>query len=236
MVNNIYFEGRVIMLQREIEDFIEKVRTRREFLKMSGKGVAGIAVTTSVLNLIGCSKTEPAATPAPEVKAFVTPTGLIIAEPNKCTGCQRCEMVCTVANDGKIHPFISRVKIARNFSYGKEITDNYRLENGYMGNFVMTPETCHQCEDAKCAAACPQKAISQNETTKAWTVDEEKCVGCGACTAACPWNMPTVDPETSKSTKCVLCGACADNCITGALRMMPWEKYEAALRRFGYRA
>lgn len=234
MVNNIYFEGRVIMLQREIEEFIEKVRTRREFLKMSGKGVAGIAVTTSVLNLMGCSKPAEQADTAPEVKAFVTPAGLIIAEPSKCTGCQRCEMVCTVANDEKIHPFISRVKIARNFSYGKEISDNYRYENGYMGNFVMTPETCHQCEDAKCAAACPQKAISQNETTKAWTVDEEKCVGCGACTAACPWNMPTVDPETSKSTKCVLCGACADNCITGALRMMPWEKYEAALRKYGY--
>lgn len=223
------------MFEKQMEEFIEKVRTRREFLKMSGKGVAGITVTASVLNLIGCSKTEPTDSPeTPVATAFVTPTGLIVAQANKCTGCQRCEMVCTVANDGKIHPLISRVKIARNFNYGEEITDNYRNENGYYGNFLMTPETCRQCEDAKCAAACPVKAINQSETTKAWTVDEEKCVGCGACTQACPWHMPTVDPETSKSTKCILCGACADNCITGALQMLPWEKMEASLRRKGY--
>lgn len=223
------------MFEREIEDFIEKVRTRREFLKMSGKGIAGITVATSVLNLMGCSQAQPAANEeTPEVTAFVIPAGLLVAEPNKCTGCQRCEMVCTVTNDEKIHPLISRVKIARNFNYGKELTENYRFENGYFGNFLMTPETCRQCEDAKCAAACPQKAISQNETTKAWTVDENLCVGCGACTNACPWNMPTVDPETSKSTKCILCGACADNCITGALKIIPWEKMEAMLRRKGY--
>lgn len=225
------------MFVNEIEDFIEKVRTRREFLKVSGKGIVGIAVTTSVLNLIGCSRQEePVDNEVPEVRAFVVPTGLIVTEPNKCTGCQRCEMVCTVANDGKIHPFISRVKVSRNFNYGKEMTENYRFENGYFGNFLMTPETCHQCEDAKCAAACPQHAISQNETTKAWTVDENLCIGCGACTMACPWNMPTVDPETKKSTKCILCGACADNCITGALRHIPWEKFEASVRRFRYSA
>ncbi|MFA9422874.1 MAG: ferredoxin-like protein [Sedimentibacter sp.] len=222
------------MFEREIEDFIEKIRSRREFLKMSGKGIAGITVATSVMNLMGCSKDEPVNQEAAKAEAFVIPTGILISEPSKCTGCQRCEMVCTMTNDGKIHPYISRVKIGRNFNYGKEMVDNYRYENGYYGNFLMTPETCRQCEDAKCAAACPQNAISQNETTKAWTVDEDKCIGCGACAAACPWSMPTIDPETSKSTKCVLCGACADNCITGALRIIPWEKMEAMLRRKGY--
>ncbi len=225
------------MFEREIDNFIKKVRTRREFLKLSGKSIAGVAVTTSVLNLIGCSKPEePTDAPVEGVQAFVTPTGLLVAEANKCTGCQRCEMVCTVANDGKIHPFVSRVKIARNFNYGDEIKDNWRDENGYFGNFLMTPETCHQCEDAKCAAACPKQAIKQNETTKAWSVDNDLCIGCGACTEACPWNMPTIDPETNKSTKCILCGACADNCITGALRMIPWEKFEASVRKLGYSA
>ncbi|WFA09990.1 ferredoxin-like protein [Tissierella sp. Yu-01] len=224
------------MFEKEIEEFIEKVRTRREFLKMSGKGLAGITVTASVLNLIGCTKEEPTSTEVPTgAAAFVIPKGLIVSQPNRCTGCQRCEMVCTVANDGKVHPYVSRVKIARNFNYGSEMTDNYRNENGYFGNFLMTPETCRQCEDAKCAAACPADAISQNEATGAWTVDENKCVGCGACVQACPWNMPTIDPETGKSTKCILCGECAENCITGSLSLIPWEKLEAMLRRRGYR-
>ncbi len=224
------------MFEREIEDFVEKARTRREFLKMSGKGLAGITVTASVLNLMGCQKEEP--TTVGEVPtgaaAFVVPKGLIIAQPNRCTGCQRCEMVCTVANDGKIHPYISRVKIGRTYNYGTEMKSDYRTENGYFGNFLMTPETCKQCEDAKCAAACPVKAISQSEGIGAWTVDTNTCVGCGACEKACPWHMPTLDPETGKSTKCILCGACADNCITGALQLLPWEKVEAMLRRRGY--
>jgi len=225
------------MFEREIEDFIEKVRTRREFLKISGKGMAGIAVSASVLNLIGCTKTEPTATPdevPTGAAAFVIPKGLLVSQPNKCTGCQRCEMVCTVTNDGKIHPAISRVKISRNFNYGKEMAEGYRKENGYFGNFVMSPETCRQCEDAKCASACPAKAISQSAGTGAWIVDESLCIGCGACTTACPWHMPTVDPETSKSTKCILCGACAENCITGSLEIITWEKLEAMARRKGY--
>lgn len=227
------------MLEREIEDFIEKVRTRRDFLKISGKGLAGITITASVLNLIGCSKEEPTATPPVEVPtgaaAFVIPKGLLVAQPNKCTGCQRCEMVCTVKNDGKVHPYISRVKIGRAYNYGTKLEDNYRFEDGYFGNFLMTPETCRQCEDAKCATACPVKAISQSEATGAWTIDDGKCVGCGACAQSCPWNMPTIDPETGKSTKCILCGECADNCITGALSIIPWEKLEAMLLRRGYR-
>lgn len=224
------------MFEREIEEFIVKVRSRREFLKISGKSIAGITVTASVLNLMGCTKEEPASNEVPAgVAAFVVPKGLLISQPSKCTGCQRCEMVCTVANDAKIHPTISRVKIGRTYNYGTEMKENYRFENGYFGNFLMTPETCKQCEDAKCAAACPVKAISQSEGTGAWTVDESLCVGCGACTTACPWTMPTIDPETGKSTKCILCGACADNCITGSLQIIPWEKVEVMLRRKGYK-
>lgn len=217
------------MFEREIEDFLEKLRTRREFLKISGKGAVGITVAASVLNMMGCSAKD-----AGDASVLVTERGLLIAERNRCVGCQRCEMVCTVANDGKIHPLISRVKISRNYNYGTEITDNYRNEDGYYGNFLMTPETCKQCEEAKCAEACPVDAITQNEKTGAWVVDEEKCVGCGACAAACPWHMPTIDPENKKSTKCILCGACADNCITGALQIVPWEKLDAMFRRKGF--
>ena len=41
--------------------------------------------------------------------------------------------------------------------------------------------------------------------------------------------MPTIDPETSKSTKCVSCGYCAANCPCGALKICTWEEVAAAM-------
>ena len=89
------------------------------------------------------------------------------------------------------------------------------------------PDTCRQCEDPACGNACPMNAIYA-DVDGIRKVDAEKCVGCGACTAACPWHMPTVNPETKKSTKCVQCGACAAGCVTGALKIVPWEAVAAA--------
>ena len=36
--------------------------------------------------------------------------------------------------------------------------------------------------------------------------------------------MPTVNPETHKSSKCIMCGACAEGCPSGALSIVPWDK------------
>ena len=40
--------------------------------------------------------------------------------------------------------------------------------------------------------------------------------------------MPTINPETNKSSKCILCGACVEGCVTGALSMVPWDAVTAA--------
>lgn len=217
------------MSQEEKKGLLEKTTTRREFLKLTGKGIVGATVSFSILSLFGCSKNPE------DVTGFALAKGLLIADKSKCTGCQRCEISCTLNNDGKIQPYISRVKVSRNYNFG---TDGPKLPlwstAGQFGNLKMTPETCQQCKDPKCAAACPQKAIYADPKTGARIVNEEKCVGCGTCTQACPWNLPTVDPETKKSKKCFACGICASNCPTGALKIVPWEEVKSVLRRNGY--
>ena len=216
------------MFEQEVQDILEKLRTRREFLKVSGKGIASIAVTASVLNLLGCGSSNTTAT------VTVTPKGIIIAERNRCTGCLKCETVCTIKNHGKSQPFISKVKVSRNYNYGTEMKADYKTGDGDYGNFLMTQDTCRQCKDPKCVANCPVKAIAYNDKNGTWTVDTTKCIGCGTCTQVCPWHMPTVDPETKKSSKCILCGTCAAHCPTGALKAMPWKEVVALFNKNGY--
>ena len=59
-------------------------------------------------------------------------------------------------------------------------------------------------------------------------VDPNKCIGCGACVEACPWHMPTVNPETGKSSKCIACGACVAGCPSGALSIVDWDAVTSA--------
>ncbi len=216
------------MLENEKKGFFEKTSTRRVFLQTSGRGITGLAVSYSVLSLFGCSEVPE------DVTGYAIPTGLLIADRSRCTGCQRCEMMCTGINDGATGAYTARVKVSRTFNLGeKGPNDNYRRENGHMGTFVMNPETCKQCKDPECANACPVKAIKAADVTGTRVVDESICIGCGACTAACPWHMPTVSPATGKSTKCILCGVCAEHCITSAIRVVPWEDVRAVLKKHG---
>lgn len=205
---------------------LEKEYSRRQFLKLSGKGLAGIPVTAALLSLIGCTERQ---VEEDLVEGIATPTSLLVVNRAKCTGCQRCETNCTLTNDGKAQPWLARLHVRDSVVFGAaEVPADYKHGGGFLGEWDMGPETCKQCADPKCMTACPVGAIAPDPNTGARVVDTEKCVGCGACAGACPWHMPKVDPETQKSTKCITCGACAAGCPTGALSVIPWEDVVAA--------
>lgn len=196
---------------------LDKEMTRRQFLKISGKSLAGLTVSATMLSLFGCTAEQ---VDKGEVVTWAMPQGLLVVNEAKCTGCQRCEINCTLTNDGVCSTYISRVKVARNLHiHGKD--------GMYNGNFTYFPDTCRQCKDPACGNACPQKAIYADEKGVR-KVDQDKCVGCGACVDACPWHMPTVNPETKKASKCIACGACVDGCPSGALSIIPWDEVTAA--------
>lgn len=197
--------------------FLDKDYTRRQFLKLSGKTLAGVTLSSTMLATLGLT-----AASAENATVWAMPQGLLVVDPDKCTGCLRCEINCSLVNDGVVSSHLSRIKMARNLTSSRNGNGLY-TEN----NWVYFPDTCRQCEDPACGNACPMKAIYADENGIK-RVDESKCVGCGACAAACPWHMPTINPETKKSTKCVQCGACAAGCVTGALSIIPWDAVSAA--------
>lgn len=199
------------------KSFFDKEMTRRQFLKISGKSLAGLTISATMLSLFGCSQQD---VDDGKVATWALPQGLLVVNNAKCTGCERCEINCTLANDGEVSTYISRVKISRNLNiHGKDGLLN--------GNFTYFPETCRQCKDPACGNACPKKAISANDKGIR-VVDQTKCVGCGTCVEACPWHMPTVNPRTKKSSKCIACGECAKGCPSGALSIVPWDEVQSA--------
>jgi len=131
---------------------------------------------------------------------------LYISRPDQadriCSGCETCQLMCSLENTGAFNPKKSRIKVVP-------------LAVG-----ITIPITCQQCEDPWCQRACPEEAIVQHKKLNIVVVDEKKCTGCAACLGACPFGIMLYDPEKKKAMKCDLCGgkpACVQYCPSKVL-------------------
>lgn len=126
----------------------------------------------------------------------------LIITPSRCTACRTCELACSFKHVGPRGLGISRI---RAFMFGEG------------QNQVIT---CFQCDDAACATVCPVNALTRNELTAAIDVNEDRCIGCGLCSIACPFGHMNHDGDNRIAVKCDLCQgdpACAAFCPTGTL-------------------
>ena len=76
----------------------QKTFTRRTVLAMAGCGVAGLVVG-GVLASWGVTSASIA---SGRIEIRTTPTKMIVTDRARCSGCQRCEMMCTLKNDGRV--------------------------------------------------------------------------------------------------------------------------------------
>ena len=122
-----------------------------------------------------------------------------------CTGCRICELRCSLKHYGYIDAGKSRIRVHR---------DHHCLVN--------TPKVCLQCSGRFCIEACPPKirALSIDRRTAAVIVDVQKCIGCGKCVEACPYEGIELEAEGKKAAVCDLCGGdpeCVKHCPEGVL-------------------
>ncbi len=76
-----------------------------------------------------------------------------------CSGCHACEVACKQEHGLGVGPRVVRV-----------------IERAPL----FKPLYCHHCEDAPCAIACPEGAITTEPGTGLVLLDEDRCTGCNA--------------------------------------------------------
>jgi Fe-S-cluster-containing dehydrogenase component len=113
-----------------------------------------------------------------------------------CAGCTSCEVVCSLVHDGLVGPCYNRIFLKRGTT-----------------NMLHTVLACMHCEDPSCYKKCPRQgeAMCFDEELGIAYINEEGCIGCGACRRACIFSPSRINLIKSKersrrkAKKCDLC-------------------------------
>ena len=138
---------------------------------------------------------------------------ILVIDSEKCTGCRKCEVVCSVYHTGANDPSRSRMKI---------------LRWDHVGYYL--PVSCQNCDHASCAEVCPSAACHRDPELGVTVIDPRVCIGCKSCVLACPFGVPTFDKVEGISIKCDYCQGdpqCVPSCEAGALRFVEPDEISA---------
>lgn len=128
-------------------------------------------------------------------------------------GCRICDYVCSVVSEGVINPRKSRIRTIR-------IHPTFDLA-----------VSCRKCEDPKCVAVCPHRAISQNKRTGLIQIDAQRCDGCGWCIEKCPIGAIILHLRDKTAKVCNFCPdyrkpQCVEYCPKEALKYQDVDQLE----------
>ena len=113
----------------------------------------------------------------------------LVVQPQNCTGCKSCMLICSFAHTDAFSYEDARVRVEKNESRG-----------------VSSTLVCLNCEEAPCIEACPVGAIERQPDTQRVILTEAECTGCGDCVDACPYQAICLHRSSGIAIKCDFCG------------------------------
>ncbi len=146
-----------------------------------------------------------------------------------CIGCRGCQIACKQWNQlpaeaTKNTGYYDNPPDLSSSTFTRVLFKEMAVEGKLEWRFRKTQ--CMHCTDATCVKICPVDARAKDEFGFT-EIDIKKCIGCGLCVKACPFDIPRVDNKTNKATGCWFCldrvangliPACAKACTTGAIK------------------
>jgi anaerobic carbon-monoxide dehydrogenase iron sulfur subunit len=141
---------------------------------------------------------------------------VLVIDQKKCTGCRKCEIVCSIVHNGASNPSRSRIRVAKLDEIG-----------------FYLPISCQSCEKPQCTEVCPAKAAHRDLKSNKVLIDKKKCIGCKTCIIACPFGAPSFDIIDRVSIKCDFCEGtpqCVAACETKAIDYYEADKVSVVKR------
>lgn len=140
----------------------------------------------------------------------------MVIDLRRCIGCDACMTACKAEYDVPLGVFRTWVP--------------YRVVGTYPNvRKQFMPRLCNHCDDPPCVRACPVGATYKMEDGGFVLQRYERCIGCKACMASCPYNARFMLPKNRTYTdihsvvdKCTFCHhrvmnnlapACVQTCI-----------------------
>ncbi len=114
-----------------------------------------------------------------------------VIDNRKCIGCHACTVACK--SEHQVPVGVNRTWVK--YIEKGEFPDTRRLFS------VMR---CNHCADAPCVEICPTTAL-YTRADGIVDFDNRRCIGCKACTQACPYDAIFMEPENHTASKCNYC-------------------------------
>ena len=118
---------------------------------------------------------------------------------SSCSGCKACQVACQDKNNLPLGVLWRRVYEVSGGQWTR--TGEAWTSTVFAYNLSIA---CNHCVHPKCAGVCPVDAYEVRPDGVV-LIDPQKCIGCGYCAWACPYDAPQMDRSGGSMTKCNLC-------------------------------